>query len=108
MIKHLKFYLLHRIVKDPVLTSQIYNMIYHRGAPPTRESEIPQTAQISVDVPETVTPEIQNPSAVKKFVALSEIYEVRKQLDYLKSKSIKSKQDKDSIGILEAVLKNKS
>ena len=100
MIKHLKFYLLHRLIKDPIVTSQVYHMIYHNGTPPKKEVSVPTSFGFA--------PEVKSIPSQSKFVPISEVDELREKLNYLKSKSIKSKQDKDSIGIIEAVLKNKS
>ena len=99
MMKHIKFYLLHRLVKDPIITAQVYNMIYNGGAPPQKNVSIPTF--------------FGNPTEIKpvptqaKFVPKSEINQLTEQLNYLKSKPLKTKQDKESIGIIEAVLKNK-
>ena len=104
MIKHLKFYMLNRIVKDPILTAQIYNMIYHKGTPPKKEVTI---SPVPVTTPISFSPEVQIPTPEKKFVPKSEVDELKSQLQYLRNKTFKTKQDKESMGILEAVLKNK-
>jgi len=99
MIKHLKFYFLNRIVKDPIVTAQIYNMMYHKGPAPKKEvgvieqprfQELPKLHEVQS------IPKVQAPRSSGMIAALNE----------LKSKSVKTKQDKESIGILEAALKN--
>jgi len=100
MIKHFKFYLLHRLIKDPIVSAQVYHMIYHRGAPPKKE--VSALASIGF------SPELKSIPTQPKFVPKSEVEELKEQLGYLKSKTLKTKQDKESIGIIEAVLKNKS
>lgn len=95
-MKILKFYLLNRIVKDPIVTSQIYNMIYHRGIPPQKnESKYQSFSQESFP---KIT-EVKTPTNTRK-------QELLNALNELKNKPLKSKQDKESIGIIEAALKN--
>lgn len=98
MLKHFKFYLLFKLVKDPIVSAQIYDMIYHKASAPKKEtSKFIEGVVSQVTVPnKTVT------------VSNNETQSLKEQLNYLKSKSVKSKQDRDSIGILEAVLKNKT
>ena len=96
-MKIVKFYLLNRITKDPVLSAQIYNMMYHRGQPPSKSDFKINT----IEIPKTM-PKI---SEVKPQFT-SRRQELMDALQELKSKNIKSKQDKESIAIIEATLKN--
>ena len=91
-MKILKYYLLNRIIKDPLLSAQVYHMIYHKGAPPKIEYKIPAYE------PPKVT-EV-------KSVPSQKVSDVRSALLELKSKTIKTKQDRESISMLEAALKN--
>ena len=93
MIKYLKFYLLNRLVKNPVVTAQIYNMMYQDGTVP--KLDIPYIPPVEMI---TSVPKIEIPKNRKQ--------QLQEGLDYLKSKVDKTKQDKESIGIIEAALKN--
>lgn len=98
-MKLIRYFLLNRVVKDPVLSAQIYNMIYHRGLPPQKEQVVYSNFK---EVPEVVLPtitEVKNPMNSRKQEMLNALKE-------LKNKPVKTKQDKDSIGILETLLKN--
>jgi len=90
--------MLLRLVKDPIVTAQIYDMIYHKASAPKKDSFL--------KVPDGSV--VNKPNEPAKFVPQSDANNLKEQLNYLKTKPNKSKQDKDSIGILEAVLKNKS
>ena len=98
-MKLLKYYLLNRIVKDPVLTAQIYNMIYYRGLPPQKSQVVYSNHREAQEISLPTITEVKNPVNSRKQEMLNALKE-------LKNKPIKSKQDKDSIGILETVLKN--
>ena len=91
-MKLLRYYFLNRIVKDPMLSAQVYHMIYHKGVPPKVEYKLPT----------------YEPSKVTevKSVPSQKVSDVRSALLELKSKSIKTKQDRESISMLEAALKN--
>ena len=96
-MKLLKFYLLNRIVKDTNLTAQIYYMIYRKGTPPVKSEP---TIHIYTKTDSKLVSEdkvvIKNDRKETLTSALAE----------LKSRAFKTKQDKDSIQILEAVIKN--
>ena len=96
-IKIVKFYLLNRITKDPILSAQIYNMMYQRGQPPLKSDFKVSTIEIPKSVPKIseVKPQFN-----------SRRQELMDALQELKSKNIKTKQDKESIAIIEATLKN--
>jgi hypothetical protein len=102
MLKYLRYYYLNKIVKDPHLAAKIYEMIYHQvkfDGTPTLYNSTVHVANIST---------IKEPSEKSEPIdsKLLERKELEKTLIYLKAKPIKTKQEKDSIGIIEAVLKN--
>jgi len=100
MLKHYKYYLLHKLIKDPIVAAQVYHMIYRGGQPPKKEFKI-EMPSFSESVVKSIP--VSKSPAVK-----SETDELMDKLTYLKSKQVKTKQDRDSIGIIEAVLKNKT
>jgi len=96
-MKLLRYFLLNRVVKDPILTAQVYHMIYHKGNPPQKTQTNPL-----IESKENESPKISGirvPSNSGKSQLISALME-------LKAKPNKTKQDKDSIGMLEAALKN--
>lgn len=102
MLKYLRYYYLNKIVKDPYLAAKIYEMIYHQvkfDGTPTVYNATVQVANIT-----------SNQESLEKSQPLDkkalERKELEKTLIYLKAKSVKTKEEKDSIGIIEAVLKN--
>lgn len=92
MRKFLRFYLLNRLVKNPVITSQIYHMMYQDGLPPK-------------DIPVILSVDSNKLSESPKAIPTRK-QQLEESLRYLKSKIDKSKQDKESIGVIEAILKN--
>ena len=97
MFKYWKFYLLKRLVSDPIVASQIYHMLYNGGQPPRIDYK--------VDLSNFSLPNISSSSTIK-VESNSKKKEVNDSLSFLRSKSNKTKQDRDSIGMLEAALKN--
>lgn len=97
MFKYWKFYLLKKLVGDPIVASQIYHMLYNGGQPPRVDYkiEVPSIPQTS---PKSV-------SGTKIDIS-SKKTEMMEALNFLRTKTYKSKQDKESISILEAALKN--
>lgn len=94
MIKLLKFWLLNRVIKNPTLSAEIYQMMYQNRVfvrPATPYVEQTSTPVSSVSVPSS--------SSNRRRELLAALTE-------LKSKPLKTKQDKESIGMLEAALKN--
>jgi len=94
MIKLLKFWLLNRVIKNPTLSAEIYQMMYQnrvfiRLATPVEQTSTTPVSSVSV------APSSSN----RRRELLSALTE-------LKSKPLKTKQDKESIGMLEAALKN--
>lgn len=93
MLKLFKFYLLKRMIGDPKLTAQIYQMMYHNTtAPAVQVVEYKEKSNV-------VLGEIKSQPKSKKD-------EVIESLEFLKKKRFKTKQDKESIDLLESVLKN--
>lgn len=103
MIKYLRYHYLHKIVKDPVLAAKIYEMIYHKvkfdATPPVLQTNINIEQIKNVDEINSVTTKSVDTKMLQRG-------ELEKTLLYLKAKPVKTKQEKDSIGIIEAVLKN--
>jgi len=102
MLKYLRYYYLNKIVKDPYLAAKIYEMIYHQvkfDGTPTVYNATVQVANISNNQENSE----KSQSTDKKTL---ERKELEKTLIYLKAKPVKTKEEKDSIGIIEAVLKN--
>lgn len=94
MIKLLKFWLLNRVIKNPTLSAEIYQMMYQNRVfvrPAT-----PYVEQTSTPVSAVSVPSSSSNRRRELLAALTE----------LKSKPLKTKQDKESIGMLEAALKN--
>lgn len=101
----IRFWLLNRVIKNTTLTAEIYQMLYnHRTfVRPVEFNTFNEVylepSELSLDATpftsSTTTPSISNRKR-----------ELTSALVELKSKPFKSKQDKDSIGILEAALKN--
>ncbi len=83
------------MVKDPIVTSQVYHMIYCNGQPPKKSEVVSQVMSVPVSQPSSQKPQVS-----------SKRVELMSALQELKSKPVKSKQDKDSISVIEAVLKN--
>lgn len=101
----IRFWLLKRVIKNTELTAEIYQMLYKhktyvRAVPPQPQVqptwEIPKPVLSSVFVNPPVLPKLPSDRNTELMAALRE----------LESKSIKTKQDKDSIGIIKAALKN--
>lgn len=97
MFKYWKFYLLKRLVSDPIVASQIYHMLYNGGQPPRIDYK--------VDLSNFSLPNLSSSSAIKVETS-SKKKEMVEALSFLKSKSNKTKQDRESMGMLEAALKN--
>lgn len=97
MFKYWKFYLLNRLVSDPIVASQIYHMLYNGGQPPRIDYK--------VDLSNFSSPSVPSHSAIKVETS-SKKKEMIEALSFLKSKSNKTKQDRESMGVLEAALKN--
>jgi hypothetical protein len=93
-MKLIKYLIIYRTTKDPMMAAKIYQMIYH-----------PEIIQNNVIVNQE--PKLQyssTPTSVTE--PTDKKTELMKSLEYLKSKKILTKQDKDSIYTIEMVLKN--
>lgn len=103
MLKYLRYYYLNKIVKDPYLAAKIYEMIYHKVKfdviPPIVNNTINMAPVLYEQNTSKVAPNKIDPKNLQKS-------ELEKTLLYLKAKTLKTKEEKDSIGIIEAVLKN--
>jgi hypothetical protein len=84
------------MVKDPTTTAQVYHMMYCGGQPPKKIETVPQ---VSPSYPEVQSMSVKPKTKTKR-------QEIIDSLNFLKSKPNKTKQEKDNIGVLEAVLKN--
>jgi hypothetical protein len=93
-MKLLKYLIIYRTTKDPMMAAKIYQMIYH---PEIKHSTISIVQEPSLKYSESI-PSVTKPTDKKT--------ELMKSLEYLKSKKSPTKQDKDSIYTIEMVLKN--
>lgn len=94
-MKILKYLIIYRTTKDPMMAAQIYQMIYH-----------PEITQPLMSRPtETVFKYVEKP-VVQTPKPINKKEELLKSLSFLKSKKNPTKQDKDSIYTIEMVLKN--
>ncbi len=93
-MKILKYLIIYRTTKDPMMAAKIYQMIYH---PEIKHSTI-NVVQEPTLVYSELAPSVTKPTDKKT--------ELIKSLEYLKSKKSPTKQDKDSIYTIEMVLKN--
>ena len=93
MKKVLSYYLIFFTTWDAMKAAKIYQMIY-QNVPAQGTETIEQSKKVSVG-------SVSNSKPQK-----SKRDELTESLNYLKSKKVKTKQDKDSIYTLEMVLKN--
>jgi hypothetical protein len=89
------FLIIRLFIRNTDEAIKIYNTLFYT---PKDELKKPSESIIGTTTKRLV--EIKKPSIKKD--------ELIESLSYLKNKSSKTKQDKDSIGVLEAVLKNMS
>ena len=101
----IRFWLLNRVIKNTTLSAEIYQMLYKNKTfvrpvelTPIREVYFEPIAPVMSSVPSNYSPTISTSSNRRK--------ELSSALAELKSKPLKTKQDKESIGMLEAALKN--
>jgi len=93
-MKELLKYLVIRCTTRHAKTAlEIYNTLYPK-----------QTEVVYLEKP--VTSQVENNMTVSSVSSKSKKDEILDSLNYLKSKKVKTKQDKDSIYSLEMVLKN--
>jgi len=93
-MKLLKYLIIYRTTKDPMMAAKIYQMIYH---PEIKHSAVSVVQSPTLHYSENI-PSVTKPTDKKT--------ELMKSLEYLKSKKSPTKQDKDSIYTIEMVLKN--
>lgn len=101
MIKLLKFWLLNRVIKNPTLSAEIYQMMYERRVFVRPSATTTQPTFVDIDSPLMSTSSLTATSSFS-----NKRRELLSALTELKSKPLKTKQDKESIGMLEAALKN--
>lgn len=94
-MKLLKYLIIYRTTKNPMMAAQIYQMIYH-----------PEFKQPSVSVVNRPSFQYTEKSVVDAPRVVSKKDELLSSLAYLKSKKNPTKQEKDSIYTIEMVLKN--
>jgi hypothetical protein len=93
-MKELLKYLVIRCTTRHAKTAiEVYNTLYPK-----------QTEVVYLEKP--VTSQVENNMTVSSVSSKSKKGEILESLNYLKSKKVKTKQDKDSIYSLEMVLKN--
>ena len=90
-MKLLKYLIIRVTCKNADTALKVYTTLYPNVTPIVSQ---PQVVKQSINVPN---------SPLKPMDKKQEMIE---SLEYLKAKSVKSKQDKESISMLEAVLKN--
>jgi hypothetical protein len=98
MKEYLRFWFLNRIIKNPVLTTQIYEVLYLKRTFTAQQPIIQQIIQQPTKVESISSNSISVPSKKEEMI---------QALQHLKNKTFKTKQEKDSISVLETVLKNK-
>ena len=96
-MKLLKYLIIFKTTKDPMMAAKIYQMIYH-----------PELTK-SIVVP-TIEPTLSysKPQSVSPVQSINKKDELLASLEYLKNKKVKTKQDRDSIYTIETVLKSMS
>lgn len=108
----IRFWFIKRMVKDPSLSAEIYQMIYHRK---TFNSQVPtisyaqpkfETPKLEISGKSWVSSPKQNIEDKQKPKISERKRELLEGLKFLQNKTNKTKQDRESIGMLEAALKN--
>ena len=82
------------MVKDPVLSAQVYDLLYNGRKLPDLQFVNPKMDSIEIK---------PKPKEVN-----GERMDIVESINILKSKSFKTKEDKEKISMLEVILKNKS
>ena len=90
-MKLLKYLIIRVTCKNSDTALKVYKTLYPNVTPPVNK---PQVVKQSINVPNS------------PFKPMDKKQEMIESLEYLNSKSVKSKKDKESISMLEAVLKN--
>ena len=93
-MKLLRYLIIFRTTKDPMMAAKIYQMIYH-----------PEIKHSTINI--VTEPQIKYATEpVSSVKPTDKKTELIKSLEYLKSKKSPTKQDKESIYTIEMVLKN--
>ena len=95
IMKLLKYLIIFRTTKNPMMAAQIYQMIYHPEIKQPIATPTNKTVFQYSEIPVVESPKI-----------VSKKDELLSSLAYLKNKKNPTKQDKDSIYTIEMVLKN--
>jgi hypothetical protein len=89
-MKLLQYLTLKLLIKDPIITAKVYKILFED--------------EFSYQEPKQV--KLNKTTQVKPTTTKKPENDLQRTLRELKSKPNKSKKDKESIGILEAVIKN--
>ena len=106
MFKLIRYFLIHRVTKNPMTAARIYQMIYHPEV--FQIADRPRKVETRMDyTPETPSsPPLKRGGHRSGNVVLTEREEIEGALRELQSKPKKSVADKTSIDMLRAVLNN--
>ena len=88
-MKLFRYLILNKYIKDPIIAVKVYQILYEKG-----------------QMPEILAPSTSIPKTESKVVITEKPQDLQSTLEELRSKTFKTKKDKESIGILEAVIKN--
>lgn len=92
----IRFWMVKKMIKDSILSAEIYQMLYHKKTFVSSVTNPTQVVYGPIEAP--LTKVTQQLSERKK--------QLMDSLKVLMDKKIKTKQDKESIEILKAVLQN--
>ena len=102
MMKLIRYFLINRVTKNPMVAARIYQMIYHPEIAHRneirREKPLP-TYEVTPPQTNVVAPQRTNS-------VLTERSEIQEALQKLRSKPNKTVADRTSIDMLQAVLAN--
>jgi len=102
MMKLIRYFLIHRVTKNPMIAARIYQMIYHPEIAHRNETR----REKPVYVPEQVQPETKGVAPQRTNTVLTERSEIQDALQKLRNKPHKTVADRTSIDMLQAVLAN--
>jgi hypothetical protein len=89
-MKLFRYLILNKYIKDPIVAIKVYQILYEKG-----------------QMPEILAPTHSSlPKVESKAVITEKPQNLQSTLEQLRSKALKTKKDKESIEILEAVIKN--
>lgn len=104
MFKLIRYFLIKRTIKNPLLAARVYQMIYHPEV--SVHWDKPHSPSKYRDFDETPVQSPRNTNYRQGNVVLTERQEIENALRELQNKPKKTIADKTSIGMLEAVLAN--